>query len=413
MELTSDELNKNWLIFGVGGQDGSWYCDMLLEMGYKNIHGTIRRSSTFNTSNIDHIFDKLKLHYCDLTDTMNIYKIIEKVQPNYIVNFAAQSHVKVSHELENYTLQVNTLGVLNILQSVRELGLGEKCKIYQASTSELYGNQTNGIIKLDENSPQNPVSIYGISKRAAEDICNMYRDAYGMFIVNSILFNHTGPRRGHTFVTQKIADYVAKYKKSMDDKSKAIQLSHPSKVKINKHKTHTTNYTKIHPVWSKDAVSNLFKSPRKTQEQTVEELEELTLEEQIPALQLGNLNARRDWGLASEYCKAIYLMLMQDIPQNFVIATGETHSVREFVELAFNEIGISIKWEGSGINEVGKNEKTNDILVKVNPRYYRDIDIECLIGNASKAKEILKWEYKLQFKELVQIMVDAAIKRTT
>jgi len=347
-ELSETELNKTWLLTGICGQDSSMFADMLLEKGYKNIHGTIRRSSTFNTSNIDHIFDKLTLHYCDLTDAMNIYKIIEKVKPRYLVNLAAMSHVKVSHELENYTFQVNTLGVLNILQSVKSLGLEKTCKIYQASTSEMYGNTTDGTIKLNEDSRQNPVSIYGISKRAAEDICNMYRDAYGMFVVNSILFNHEGPRRGHTFVTQKIADYVAKYKKN----------------------------SKISP------------------------------------LQLGNLNARRDWGLASEYCKAIYLMLMQEKPQNFVIATGETHSIKEFVELAFKEINIEIEWDGNGVNEVGKNKDTNDILVQVNPRYYRDIDIECLIGDASKAKKILGWEYKVQFKELVQIMVTAAIERT-
>ena len=352
----TNELNKTWLITGICGQDGSWFADYLLELGYTNIHGIMRRSATFNTQNIDHIFSKLKLYHGDLTDPMNIHNIIVKVKPDYIVNFAAQSHVKVSHDLENYTFQVNTLGILNILQSVRSLGLEKTCKIYHASTSEMYGNQTDGQELLNEESPMQPVSIYGISKKAAQEVCNMYRDAYGMFIVSSVLFNHEGSRRGHTFVTQKIADYVAKYKTS-------------------------TEYNK---------------------------------NESFPLqpLQLGNLNARRDWGDARLYVKAVYLMLTSDKPENYVIATGETHSVREFVELAFKSIGIEIEWIGQGKDEVGveKNHKRR-ILVQVNPRYYRDIDIECLIGDASKAKNELGWVYDLKFEHLVKDMVDAALKR--
>jgi GDPmannose 4,6-dehydratase len=352
--LSQDELNKVWLVIGVTGQDGSWMVESLLEKGYKHIHGTIRRSATFNTSNIDHIFNKLTLHYADLTDSMNIYTLINKVKPDYIVNFAAMSHVKVSEEISNYTFQVNTLGVLNILQSVRNLGLDKTCKIYQASTSEMFGNNTDGSVLLNEESPMNPISIYAISKKAAQEICDMYRDAYNMFVVNSVLFNHEGSRRGHTFVTQKIADYVANYNKANNSGSGSI-------------------------------------SP----------------------LQLGNLNARRDWGDAKNYVEAIYLILMQNKPENFVIATGETHSVREFVELAFKEIGVNIKWEGSGVNEKGIEIDSGKVIVKVNPKYYRDIDIECLIGDSSKAQKVLGWKPTTTFKELVNIMVKAAIDRTT
>ena len=347
MQLSKEELNKTWLLTGSCGMDSSHFFDLLLEKGYTNLHGTMRRSATFNTKNIDHIFDKLKLHYCDLTDSMNIYNIIAKVRPDYIVHFAAMSHVKVSHDLENYTFQTNTLGTLSILQSVRSLGIEKTCKIYHASTSEQFGNTSDGSIKLNEDSLMKPVSIYGISKKAAQEICDMYRDAYGMFVVSSVLFNHEGPRRGHTFVTQKIADYAAKY----------------------------------------------------------------VVSEDLKPLQLGNLNARRDWGSAKFYMEAVYKMLQQDKPENFVIATGETHSVREFVELAFNEIGIEVEWRGQGVNEIGVKKGTDEILVQVNPKYYRDIDIECLIGDASKAKRILGWSYNLKFKDLVKEMVLAAKER--
>jgi GDPmannose 4,6-dehydratase len=346
-----EESKKIALITGIGGQDGSFLAELLLEKGYI-VHGIIRRSATFNTQNIDHIFDKLKLHHGDLTDSMNIYNIINKVKPCEIYNLGAQSHVKVSHDIENYTFQVNTLGLLHILQSVRNLGMEKTCKIYQASTSEIFGNITDGSFKLNEDSPQNPCSVYAIAKYASQQLCNMYRDAYGMFVVNSILFNHEGSRRGHTFVTQKIADYVAKYNKSIKTES------------------------------------------------------------EIQPLQLGNLNARRDWGSAKNYVESIYLMLQQENPENFVIATGETHSVREFVELAFKEIGINIKWEGSGVDEKGIEIDSGKVIVRVNPKYYRDIDIECLIGDSSKAKKVLGWTYDLSFKDLVKEMVNAAIDRT-
>lgn len=344
MILSDEELNKVWLLTGITGQVSSLYADLLLEKGYKNIHGIMRRSATFNTSNIDHIFDKLQLHYGDLTDSMSIFNIISKVKPDYIVNFGAQSHVKVSSELENYTFQVNTIGVLNILQSVRSLGLEKTCKIYQANTSECFGNSTDGSKMLDENTPFSPVSIYGISKVAADSICNMYRDAYNMFIVSSVLFNHESERRGRTFVTQKIAYYVANHAKN---------------------KTHAP-------------------------------------------LQLGNLNAKRDWSSAQDCCNAIYLMLMQDIPKNYVISSGETHNIREFAEIAFNHIGIDIEWRGSLEDERGINKNTNEILIQVNKKYYRDIDIECLIGDSTKARNELNWIPTTNFQDLVKSMVNSA-----
>jgi GDPmannose 4,6-dehydratase len=339
-------LSESWLIFGICGQDGSYFADFLLNKGYSNIHGVIRRAATFNTSNIDHVFDKLKLHYGDLTDSLNIYQLINTIKPDYIVNFAAQSHVKVSHSLPQYTIQVNTLGVLNILEAVRQQNLN--CKIYQASTSEMFGNTTDGSHLLNESSSMNPVSIYGISKLASQHLCNMYRDAYNMFIVASILNNHESPRRGHTFVTQKISNYVGKYIKK--------GMSNP--------------------------------------------------------LELGNLNARRDWGDARDYVECIYLMLKEEKPCNYVIATGETHSVREFVEIAFKQINIEIVWSGSGLTEIGKNAINNDILIVINPKYYRDIDIECLIGDSSLAKKHLQWYPKTSFLQLVKDMVNSSIERS-
>jgi len=339
MEL-SKENKKIALVVGITGQDGSFLAELLLEKGYI-VHGIIRRSATFNTQNIDHIFDKLHLHHGDITDSMNIYNIISKVRPCEIYNLSAMSHVKVSHDIENYTFQTNTLGILSILQSVKNLGMEKTCKIYQASTSEQFGNTSDGSSLLNEESPQKPVSVYGISKMAAEHLCNMYRDAYGMFVVNSLLFNHESPRRGGTFVTQKIARYVGK-----------------------------ANFSK--------------------------------------PLQLGNLSATRDWGHSRDYVYGIWLMLQQETPDNYVLATGETHSVREFVELAFEEIGVKILWKGSGLDEVGVNSLTGEILVQVNKKYYRDIDIECLIGDASKAKKKLGWEPKITFKGLVSEMVRAA-----
>jgi GDPmannose 4,6-dehydratase len=338
---------KTALIIGSNGMDGSLLCDLLLSKNY-NVHGTIRRSSVITTERIDHIYDKITLHYIDLTDPMAVFSVISKVKPDEIYNFAAQSHVQVSAQLENYTFQTNTLGVLNILQAVRTLNMEKTCRIYQASTSEEFGNGTDGTVLLSERSEKMPVSIYGISKLAAEHICRVYRDAYGMFIVSSTLFNHEGPRRGHTFVTQKITNHIGRFVKN---------------------------------------------------------------EGVIAPLNLGNLNAKRDWGSAKDYVEAIWLMMQRDVPDNYVIATGETHSVREFVELAFKHIGIKVKWRGENVDEVGYNEETGDVLVKVNPRYFRDLELHTLIGDASKAKRELNWEPKTSFLDLVKEMVDAAIIR--
>lgn len=360
-----EENKKIALITGITGMDGSILAELLLKKGYI-VHGIMRRSATFNTKNIDNIFDKLHLNYGDLTDPMNIHNIINSVKPCEIYHLGAQSHVKVSHDLENYTFQTNTLGTLSILQSVRSLGLEKTCKIYTASTSEMYGNTTDGSILLNEDSKMNPVSVYGISKKASQEICNMYRDAYGMFIVSSILFNHESERRGGTFVTQKIANYVGKYNKRF---SGSIHMSFDG-------------------------------SPNENQK--------------IGPLELGNLNARRDWSHAKDMCYGIWLMLQQEKPCNYVLASGETHSVREFVELAFKEINIKVVWRGTGLNEVGIKEGTEDdlephIIVKVNPRYYRDIDIECLIGDSSKARNELGWRAKYNFQDLVKEMVQSSL----
>jgi GDPmannose 4,6-dehydratase len=334
-------MEKIALVTGCTGMDGSYCMELLLERGY-TVHGTIRRSSTISTERIDHIFDKVILHYIEISDSMSVYNVINKVKPTEIYNFCAMSHVKISSELENYTFQTNTIGILNILQSIRSLNLN--CKVYQASTSEEFGNVSDGSFMLNESSPKIPVSPYGISKLAAEHICRMYRDAFNMYIVSSTLFNHDSPRRGHNFMTQKIASYVAK-------------------------RDYTT------------------------------------------PLQLGNLNAKRDIGHSKEYVEAIYLMMHQPIPDNYVIATGESHSVREFVELAFAEVGITLYWVGSGLDERGINIVTGDILVQVNERYYRDIDIECLLGDSSKARRVLNWSPKITFKELVSEMVQSKLNQ--
>lgn len=335
-------MKRRALITGITGMDGSLMAELLLKEGYE-VHGIIRRASTFNTERLHHIFDQLKLHYGDLSDALNIFQIIEKVKPDEIYNFGAQSHVKVSSELERYTFEVNTLGLLNILQSIKKINVN--CRVYHASTSEEFGNETDGSFLLCETSPKIPVSIYGISKLAAEHICRLYRDAFEMFIVSSTLFNHDGPRRGHTFMTQKISNYVGKMN---------------------------------------------FNTP----------------------LQLGNLNARRDMGNAEDYVECIFKMMKQDTPESFVIATGETHSVREFVELAFAVIGIQIGWRGSGVEEQGFDISNPDhVLVEVNPKYFRDIDIECLIGDASKAHTLLNWKPKTSFQQLVVNMVHASLER--
>ena len=338
------EMEKVWLIFGVTGQDGSILCNYLLKKGYSNIHGVIRRSSNFNTQRLDKIFDKLHLHYGDLTDAMSTFNIIKTVEPDYIINFAAQSHVKVSSELENYTFQTNTIGVLNILQAVKSLNM-TTTRIYQAGTSEEFGNTSDGSILLNEDSLKEPVSVYGVSKLAAENICNIYKNVYGMFIVCSTLFNHESTVRGGTFVTQKICNHIAK------------------------------------------------------------------LDKNGPPLVLGNLYSKRDWGSAHDFIEAVYLMMTFSRPENFVIATGKTHSVKEFVELAYKHVNIDIIWEGQGVDEKGLDSITRQILIQVDEKYYRDFEIDCLIGDYSKAKKLLGWEPKTSFEQLVKEMINDKIVR--
>lgn len=341
------ELNKVWLITGATGQDSSYLFDLLLEKGYINLHGIIRRSSNFNTQRIDHIFDKLKLHFGDMTDAISLHNIIDKIKPDYIVNTAAQSHVAVSAELENYTIQTNTIGILNILQSVRNLKL-TKCKIYQCGTSEEFGNITNGTKLLDENTPKIPVSIYGVSKLAAENICNIYRDAFNMFVVCGTLMNHESVKRGKSFISAKICNYIGKY------------------------------------------INGKTKNP----------------------LQLGNLYAKRDWSDTRDMVYGIYLMIMQDKPKNYVLASGVCYSVKQFVEYAFQEIGIKIEWSGIGLDEIGTNILTGETLIQINPRYYRDIDIECLVGDSNLAKKELGWKQKVSFKQMIKDMVIDSIEKT-
>lgn len=346
------------LITGITGQDGSYLTEILLEKNYE-VHGIIRRSSSFNTGRIDHLYNdknilnkRLFLHYGDVTDTSNLNRLIEKTQPAEIYNLAAQSHVKVSFEIPEYTAEVDAMGTLRFLDAIRETGI--KTKFYQASTSELYGKVQE--IPQNEKTPFYPRSPYGVAKIYGYWIVINYREAYGLFACNGILFNHESPRRGETFVTRKITR----------------------------------------------AASRIV----------------LGLQER---LSLGNLNAKRDWGYAPEFCEGMWLMLQQSEPDDYVLATGETHTVREFTELAFRELGIEIEWRGKAREEkgivskitdskvVGGNvkiySKVGDIIVDVDKNYYRPTEVDILIGDSSKAKEKLKWQPKVKFDELVKIMI--------
>jgi GDPmannose 4,6-dehydratase len=332
---------KKALITGITGQDGSYLTELLLEKGYE-VHGIIRRSSSFNTGRIDHLFNNpdihgktLFLHYGDLTDSSNLNRLLEKIRPDEIYNLGAQSHVQVSFEVPEYTAEVDGIGVLRFIDGIKEVGL--KTKFYQASTSELYGKVQE--IPQTENTPFYPRSPYGVAKLYAYWIIKNYREAYNLFACNGILFNHESPRRGETFVTRKITRAAARIKAGIQDK--------------------------------------LF---------------------------LGNLHAKRDWGYAPEYCEAMWLMLQQDQPEDFVIATGETHTVREFCELAFAELNIDIKWQGKGVEEKGIDAKTGKTLIEVNPRYFRPTEVDILIGDYSKAKEQLGWQPKVKFFEIARMM---------
>lgn len=334
---------KKALITGITGQDGSYLAELLLEKGYE-VHGIIRRSSSFNTGRIDHIINNEKykgqffFHHGDVTDASNLNRLLEKIQPNEIYNLAAQSHVAVSFEIPDYTAQVDALGTLRFLDAIRETQL--KTKFYQASTSELFGKAQE--VPQTEKTPFYPRSPYGVAKLYGYWIIVNYREAYDLFACNGILFNHESPRRGETFVTRKITRAAGRIKEGIQD--------------------------------------TLF---------------------------LGNLEAKRDWGYAPEYCEGMWRMLQQDKPEDFILATGENHTIREFVELAFKELDIEIDWQGNGINEIGLNIKTGKKLIGIDEKYYRPTEVDQLLGDASKAKQKLDWEAKMPFEELVTIMVQS------
>eukprot|EP01116_Phalansterium_solitarium_P016954 TRINITY_DN4055_c0_g3_i1.p1 TRINITY_DN4055_c0_g3~~TRINITY_DN4055_c0_g3_i1.p1 ORF type:complete len:373 (-),score=98.35 TRINITY_DN4055_c0_g3_i1:242-1360(-) len=345
----SPKKDRVALITGITGQDGSYLAEFLLSKGY-HVHGIIRRSSSFNTGRLEHLYEDphvrsthFHLHYGDLCDSTNLVSIISKVKPDEIYNLAAQSHVKVSFDMAEYTADVDAVGTLRLLDAIVSAGLTTTTKFYQASTSELYG----GVYKeaTDEKTPFYPRSPYAVAKQFAYWICVNYREAYNMHCNNGILFNHESPRRGPTFVTRKITRAVARI---IAGKQKVL--------------------------W------------------------------------LGNLNSYRDWGHARDYVRMMWMMLQQEKPDDFVIATGETHTVREFVEKAFGHVGVKIRWEGEGVDEVGFNAETDEPIVKVDPRYFRPTEVDHLLGNPAKAKEILGWVPEVTFEQLVKEMVEADVK---
>lgn len=337
------------LITGITGQDGSYLAEFLLEKGYE-VHGVLRRSSSFNTERIEHLYLRewvrdmkkkraVNLHYGDMTDSSSLIRIIQEIKPDEIYNLAAQSHVKVSFDVPEYTAECDAVGTLRLLEAVRILNLEKSCKIYQASTSELFGLVQE--IPQKETTPFYPRSPYGVAKQYGFWITKNYRESYGIFAVNGILFNHESERRGETFVTRKISLAAARIAQGMQDK-----------------------------------------------------------------LYMGNLDSYRDWGYAKDYVECMWLMLQHNNPEDFVIATGEMHTVREFCTLAFAEAGIELKWEGKGIDEKGIDVKTGNVLVEVDPKYFRPAEVELLIGDPTKARTLLGWNpTKTSFPELVKIMV--------
>jgi len=343
-------LNKKIaLVSGITGMDGSHLAELLLEKGYE-VHGIIRRTSTFNTGRIDHIFDKLNLHYGDLTDPLVISNLVSQIQPDEVYNLAAQSHVKVSFEIPYYTAQVDGLGTLAILEAVKNHC--PKARVYQASTSELYGGMewNMPITGYTEESKMHPRSPYGCSKMYGLWITKNYRESYGMHISNGILFNHEGERRGETFVTRKITMALAHIKNSLDS--------------------------------GKD----------------------------FQNLKLGNLYSKRDWGYAKDYVEGMWLMLQQDKPDDYVLATNETHTIKEFVELACKECGWNINWVGDGVDEKGILDNGLTII-EIDEKYYRPAEVDVLLGDYSKAKRVLGWEPKVKFEELVNIMIKSDLKK--
>ncbi len=334
-------MGKKALITGITGQDGSYLLEILLDKGYE-VHGIIRRSSSFNTGRIDHLYNnadvygkRMFLHYGDVTDTSNLNRLLEKIAPEEIYNLAAQSHVKVSFEIPEYTAEVDAVGTLRFLDAIRETGV--RTKFYQASTSELYGKVQE--IPQTEKTPFYPRSPYGVAKLYGYWIIVNYREAYGLYACNGILFNHESPRRGETFVTRKITLAAARIKLGLQK-----------------------------------------------------------------YLSLGNLHAKRDWGYAPEFCEGMWRILQQERPEDYILATGETHTVQEFVEEAFSTLDIQLDWKGKGENEQGIDRKTGNVLVTVDPKYYRPTEVDLLIGSPEKAKSQLGWIPKVTFKELARIM---------
>ena len=328
---------KKALITGITGQDGSYLAEFLLEKGYE-VHGIVRRASLTNTGRINHIINELHIHDGDLTDSTSLIRIIREVEPDEIYNLAAQSHVQVSFDVPEYSGEVDAIGVLRILEALRLLGLEKKTKVYQASTSELYGKVQE--IPQKETTPFYPYSPYAVAKQYAFWIIKEYREAYGMFCVNGILFNHESERRGETFVTRKITLAAARIAEGLQD-----------------------------------------------------------------CLELGNLDSLRDWGYAKDYVECMWLMMQHKEPDDFVIATGVQHTVRDFTERVFKENGIELKWEGKGLEEKGIDKSTEKVLVKVNPKWFRPTDVDNLLGDPSKAKTVLGWNpQKTSYEQLIKIM---------
>ena len=334
-------MKKIAFITGVTGQDGSYLAEFLLSKNYE-VHGMVRRSSLEQKLRIDKLFinKNFHVHYGDMTDTGNVNALVLKIQPDEIYNLAAQSHVKISFEIPEYTANCDALGTLRLLEAIRINGLTKKTKFYQASTSELYGKVKE--VPQNEDTPFYPRSPYACAKLYSYSLVVNYREAYGIYACNGILFNHESPRRGDSFVTKKITKSVAEIKLGI------------------------TN-----------------------------------------SLSLGNINSYRDWGYAKEYVEGMWLMLQKDIPEDFVLATGKKHSVKEFIEMAFSYVNIEIKWKGSGLKEVGFDPSSGKILVKIDPYYFRPTEVELLLGDPSRAKDKLGWESKTTLKELVHLMMES------
>jgi len=337
---------KTALITGITGQDGSYLTEQLLEKGY-TVHGMIRRSSSFNTERIDHLFrdpeihdKKLFLHHGDLTDSSNLNRLLEKIGPDEIYNLGAQSHVKVSFEVPEYTAEVDAIGTLRFLDAIKEAGLKDRTRFYQASTSELYGLVQE--VPQTETTPFYPRSPYGVAKLYGYWIIVNYREAYGIHASNGILFNHESPRRGETFVTRKITRAAGRIKEGLEN-----------------------------------------------------------------VLLMGNIDSQRDWGYAPEYTEAMWRILQQDAPDDYVCATNEMHTVREFIAETFKRLDMELEFRGDGVDEIGVEKATGRTLMKIDPRYFRPSEVELLIGNPAKAKEKLGWEPKVKFSELVRIMTEA------